>query len=354
MPIIDKGKNTTAIPVDSTKKMNEDGVKKLIQSHGIYDRLSVGWDSKFSRRPVIDPYNSLLGCREYVFITKPDLCIFSTSNRSYTLSKAITNNDTATVPFFRDVIERYRDVALQLQYSKSMEKGPFMNILSNTLTSSVDIPGISANVIETSSNIMGTKISYRGTSYKSDEDLSFNLEFEDNKYLDIYMLFKIYDEYEKLKWEGKINYSADGCERWKDYILNKVLHDQMSIFKFIVADDGYRILHWSKITGCFPTSVPRDAFSDVAIDQGQQKISTQWTGQFVRDMDPITLAQFNQISMTTMNYITNPIYLPLYNTEQSAIESEWARIPVIEFEKSQSKSRYSATQYYLRWVTDGV
>ena len=322
-------------------------VKRAIQSHGIYDRIDMKWDKYFSRRGVLDPYNSLMGCKEFVFITKPDLCIFQKTENTYEVSKAISNNGTVTNAFFEDAVTRYRNVALQLQYSKSRNDGPFMNILTNALTSSLDIPGISANTIETAANIMGTKIVYRGTSYKSDEDLSFSLEFEENKYLDIYMLFKIYDEYEKMKWDGRLNLSADGCDTWINYILNRVLHDQMTIYKFIVAEDGYRILYWARLTGCFPTSVPRDAFSDVSLDSGQQKMVVQWTGHFVRDMDPIILLQFNQLVEPTLRKCREE--LPLFNINDLAMESRWARIPFVEIKQETTAKRGLAYQYYLKW-----
>ena len=173
------------------------GVKDLIMANGIYDRYDMQWYKKFSRFGIIDPYNAINTTREYIFITKPDLCLMNTSNG--TLHTLLSK-----YPFFIEAISRYNQVARQLQSSISINDGPFMTMLSNSVSSSLDLPGINAEMIESGANIMGTKISYRGTSIKSDEDFDFSLEFEDTKHLDIYMLFKIWDEYEKLKWNGAL------------------------------------------------------------------------------------------------------------------------------------------------------
>lgn len=176
--------NKTSLASSFTTKSND--VQKLIMSNGIYDRFAMDWYTKFARFGIIDPYNALTTTKEYIFITKPDLCLMDTATNS--VSTILSNN-----AFFVDAINRYYPVARQLQSSISSSDGPFMTILSNSITSSLDLPGISADTIDSAANVMGTKISYRGTSYKSDVDFDFNLEFEDTKYLDVYMLFKMFD-----------------------------------------------------------------------------------------------------------------------------------------------------------------
>ena len=208
------------------------GIASALYANGIYDRLRMGLFDKFTRIPALDPYNAVLGTKEYIFITKPDLCLLDGTN----LNPAIGYN-----VFLSEATKNYLPVMRQLQSSSQPYSTPFMTILSNSLTSSMDLSSISADSVETSSNIMGTKISYRGSSYKSDDDHDFSLEFEDNKYLDIYMLFKIYDEYERHKCNGSIDLASQ--EHWLNYITNRVLHDQMTIYKFILDDSGSRMIY---------------------------------------------------------------------------------------------------------------
>ena len=321
------------------------GIASALYANGIYDRLRMGLFDKFTRIPALDPYNAVLGTKEYIFITKPDLCLLSGTS----LNPAIGYN-----VFLSEATKNYLPVMRQLQSSSQPYSTPFMTILSNSLTSSMDLSSISADSVETSSNIMGTKISYRGSSYKSDDDHDFSLEFEDNKYLDIYMLFKIYDEYERLKWNGSIDLSSQ--EHWLNYITNRVLHDQMSIYKFIVDATGTRIIYWARITGCYPISVPRDNFSDAPKDG--LKYTIQWKGNFIRDMDPIILEHFNFLVFNNRNSLYNKKDLPLYDSTNSHFEGHWASTPYIKrvtnanngYHRSfNSDYNTTRTEYHLMW-----
>lgn len=316
------------------KSVNDDSddIKKLIMASGIYDKFDMQWFTRFNRFGIIDPYNALLNTKEYIFITKPDLCLIPNIDKSNLL---------------KDAYHRYYPVMEQLQTTNISSSTPFMTILSNTVTSSLDLPGISAESIETAGNVMGTRISYRGTSYKSDEDADFNLEFEDTKYLDVYMLFKIYDEYEKLKWKGSIDISQQPL--WRSYITDKILHDQMSIYKIVVAEDGYRIVYWARITGCYPNSIPRDAFSDMT-NTDTQKITVGWKGHFVRDMDPIILEHFNRLVGVNGNDV-QPGDLPLFNLNTSSMDGTWAYKPYIYYQTITDAKHGRDKEYYLRWTT---
>lgn len=317
-------------------------IRSLIMSNAIYDKFDMRWEDRFSRFSIIDPYNALTNTKEYVFITKPDLCLYNPATQEITGS--LKNR-----PFFVDALSRFKKSASQLQSSIHPDGNPFMTILSNSLTSSLDLPGISADTIDTAANVMGTKITYRGTSHKSDEEFDFNLEFEDTKYLDVYMLFKIYDEYEKVKWAGGIDFgeSACGTSRWENYIINKVLHDQVSMYKFVVADDGYRIIYWAKLTGCIPTSIPRDAFSDMS-NRESQKITVGWKSHFIRDMDPVIISHFNSLTKNISGFWTFQD-LPLFNEETVSMEGRWAFAPYIESVSVEDNKHGNHIEYYLKW-----
>lgn len=313
-----------------------DDVRSLIMANGIYDRFDMDWYSKFSRFGVIDPYNALTTTKEYIFITKPDLCIL---NNSGSVSKVLANQ-----AFFVDAVNRYKPIAKQLQSSVSAGDGPFMSVLSNSITSSLDLPGISVDSVESAGNIMGTRISYRGMS-RGNIDFDFNLEFEDTKYLDVYMLFKMYDEYERLKWQGYLDFTQAESDRWINYIINKVLHDQVTMYKFVVGEDGYRIVYWARITGCYPTSIPRDAFSDMNNSE-PQKLTVGWKGHFVRDMDPIIITHFNQL---VANKANGKAELPLFNQNSHAMDGRWASTPYIDIKNVSDSKRGTRREYFLRW-----
>ena len=290
--------------------------KDVIAANAIMPREGIERYDKFKRIPNLDPYNTITTTKEYIFFTKPDLHIFDGT---------VLNPQLSQVPLFVEASKpnRYGDVLRQLQissYSSSGKpKSPFMNLLSNAVTSSLDIPGIDAEDIATAANINGTKMTYRLTSYTSDNDYSFGLEFEDTKYLEVYMLFKLFDEYERLKHQGRV--SPD-----QKYIINKILHDQISIYKFIVDSDGESIIFFAKMYGCYPKDVPRDSFSTMD-SGGGLKFTVNWKCQFVEDMDPLILSDFNHL---VSPYMSGRSRLPLYNTQKHLPEHRWAGIPYIE------------------------
>ena len=119
---------------------------------------------------------------------------------------------------FATVDTRYRPVLKQLQYHADLST-PFMCLLSNRVASSLEMPSISTDNNESSANIYGTRIAYRGHSYKSNECYSFTLSFKDSKYLEVYMLAKLYDEYHTLM---KLGYIQPKTE----YIENRILDEE--------------------------------------------------------------------------------------------------------------------------------
>lgn len=230
---------------------------------------------KFARYERLDPHNWLGTTREYIFFTSPDLQIFN-------------NNIASRSPLFAEAITRYSNVVDSLCYTRTNK--PFVNLLSNYKRSNVDLPDISASSdYETSKNILGSSIFYRGTSYESDENHEFSIEFEDTKYLEVYMWFRLFDEYERMKHYGLIT------EINPDYINKKIIHDQMAMYKFIVGDDGESIIHYSKYYGVYPKNVPRGTFSDLPAD-GNIKFTINFKASFVDDMDPNIIYDFNYLS----------------------------------------------------------
>ena len=289
--------------------------KDIIAANGLVDKRDILWYDKFARIPNIDPYNVVTNTREYIFFTKPDLHIYDGSS---------LNPELSQVPLFVDanLPYRYQDVLRQLQISAHNPSGipgsPFIPLLTNSVKSSIDLPGIDAEDIATAANINGTKMTYRLTSYTSDNDHSFSLEFEDTKYLEVYMLFKLFDEYERLKHQGRVSPE-------RKYIINKILHDQISIYKFIVGEDGETIIFFAKLYGCYPKGVPRGAFSTLD-SNGGLTFSVDWRCQFVEDMDPLILSDFNKL---VAPYISGKRELPLFNTKTKMPEHRWPSIPYI-------------------------
>lgn len=315
-----------------TSGINSDVINWELQARGVVNRLNADWYHKFSRTPIIDPFTTNTTTKEYLFFTKPDLHLFDTTGN---INPELANKST----FFVDAIDRYPDVAKQLQYSVEGTKMLFSPLLSNAVNGHLELPGISANTIDGPSNVYGTHISYRGTSSESDEQFDFSLDFKDNKYLEVYMYFKMYDEYERMKWKGEVSPTSIM------YIYRKILHDQTSIYKFIVGEDGHTLLYWARLIGCMPLSVPRDTFTE--LPDGEITFSTNWKAQFVQDMDPIILTDFNRITKLARQGKT---FLPYYNTTMKSPEARWAAAPGIYIRKDANTKYDKLNKYYLEWL----
>lgn len=303
-------------------------IQEILNYNGIFSRdyIDKNLFEKFNRFGYLDPYNTLSSNREYLFFVKPDLHIFSGGNSSN------LNPELNRLSIFTDAMSRYKDVLLQLQASASKHQ-PYVTLLSNRINSKLDLPGISAESIETGRNIYGSVISYRQNSIKSDTDYDFTLEFKDTKYLDVYMFFKLFDEYERRKFTGSVTPPNE------NYIINKILHDQMAIYKIIVGEDGESIIYWAKLVGVYPVSVPRDSFS--SIDDHILNFSVNFKASFVEDMNPDILVDLNRTSWVK----SNESLIKIYNPATDLVNADWSPVPIVIKDKNSS-SRY---HYKLKW-----
>lgn len=262
----------------------------------------------FNRYQYQNQFNVINGTREYIFFTKPKLGILKGNG------KGVLVDPLKDDPFWKEMLAYYKRVIGYLQGDKvgnlnsrqsknTNYKLEFIPLLTNMVAGSLDMPSKSAETTDTAANIYGTSIQYRKGSYKSDEGYDFSLEFYDDRWLDVYHLFRIWDEYESLKDIGILG--PPGKKSMNGWRYYKRLHDQISIYKFIVdADDMSTILYYAKFTGCFPKSVPREAFSE--IKDGIITYSVEWHAQFVEDMNPAILYEFNDLCDKSISGMTPP------------------------------------------------
>lgn len=325
-----------------------DLLTKVLNSNGIFSKQDIDNNQfdMYSRFGYSDPYNSITANREVLFITKPDLNIFgeddniSPSNTSINLA-GMNSTLKANSELFEFAGSNYLPVLKQLQYHS--DNIPFMYLLSNKVTSSLELPGISAETVDTASNMYSTKITYRSHSITSDQGHDFTLSFEDTSHLDIYMLAKLYDEYHRLIRLGRIAPK-------KTYIKNRVLDDMFSMYKFIIGEDGEEIKYWAKVTGIFLKDAPRSDLSE--FPQDGIKFSLSFYGHFVDDMKISILSEFNTICKMfqgdSISGIGNSTYvIPTYDIKIQGIDNRWVRYPIIE----KGTRKDGTEKYLLTWRT---
>lgn len=338
------GVTSTNSLVYDRKNFNFSNLENTLASNRIFPKNKKRNYNKFSRFGYLPIHETEQVCREYLFFTKPDLNLFGDGAGGSIDYNSELNSYLAAIPYFSEANIRNGDAIRQLQYSVKDYNGvhnPFMYLLSNTVTSKLDLPGISAESRESTQNIMGTSIQYRSHSYKSDNGYDFSLSFTDTAYLELYTLLKTYDEYMRLLKTGEVS-------PIRKYIINRIIPEQFSIYKFLIGEDGETILYYAKLTGCYFTDVPRSDMSDPGNDGF--KYSVSFHAQFVEDSNPMIINEFNRLSPARNK--TN--YASTYNYNTNSVDNSWVRWPkIVAVSKTYDKQverRGTTYDYRMKWI----
>lgn len=279
----------------------------LMNSVGLYSKQDIR-NARFTRFSrfgrVLDPYGRVNPGREYLFFVKPDLhiCIPTGGSDVYSYSGTSTsgaykgadglrlNPQLDKYPYFRDLIDTHPNVVRELQYSVS-NGDPFGHLLSFSVASSLQLDSSNSRTLDNPSTMYGATYNYLMDSAGSDQGYEgISLEFIDNKELDVYHFFKAYSEYHIARKSGLVT------PPHTDYYTYKRLHNTMGVYKFIVAEDMETILYYAYLWGLYPTSCPREAFSDPNFTEGLT-FTVNFEAAFIEDMNPMILYQFNKLMM---------------------------------------------------------
>lgn len=279
----------------------------LMNSVGLYSKQDIR-NARFTRFSrfgrVLDPYGRVNPGREYLFFVKPDLhiCIPTGGSDVYNYSGTSTsgayvgtdglrlNPQLDKYPYFRDLIDTHPNVVRELQYSVS-NGDPFGHLLSFSVASSLQLDSSNSRTLDNPSTMYGATYNYLMDSAGSDQGYEgISLEFIDNKELDVYHFFKAYSEYHIARKSGLVT------PPHTDYYTYKRLHNTMGVYKFIVAEDMETILYYAYLWGLYPTSCPREAFSDPNFTEGLT-FTVNFEAAFIEDMNPMILYQFNKLMM---------------------------------------------------------
>ena len=331
-------RDSIILPETRVNDIESDFFTGLLHSHKLVRPGEVDEFHKTYRFGTFNPYNKLTKSREFLFFTKPDLNILARNDTtgSLTTTNGKLNEALEYIPFWRD-LAKYRKEIIEMLQSSYKEGDNFNHLLQNNVKSNLDIPSLSAETIETPTNMHGVGFSYRGSSEASDDSFDFSLEFSDNKWLNVYLFFKAYEEYQTLKHHGAIR-------PWKKYIENKIIHDQFSIYKFLVDEDMETIIYYAKLYGVMPKSLPRDTFSTSDFDEGIS-YNIDFRAAFFDDMKPEILYDFNHISADF--YSRQKYRIDIYNDVLDRADNRPATAAYVE--KVPSNKSPAGFVYKLRW-----
>lgn len=321
--------------------LNSDNlIKKTMRAHGVFEASDMKYNTEFYPLQRNDPFNRVEGTREIVFFTKPSLPFLKNNTGEL-------KDEFAETPYFNNLYSRgYTRTLVDLSYPNggggTDPACPFIHILTNRITAPIDIPDIAVDELETAQNMWGTRLLYPKSSMSSDEGLDFTCEFEDTKYLEIYHLFKAWDLYRQGKWWGI--FSPD-----KSYIANKILYDQIAVYKFTIAEDGETLLHWCKWIGVYPKNISRSSFSEIP-KEGPLKITVSFklSGWF-EDMEPNIISDFNQliIDWAGSSTITKDHIYDIWSNDIGMVSQDNVMYPFI-VKGTPNSDGY--TPYYFEWT----
>lgn len=282
----------------------------LMNSVGLYSKQDIenAKFNKFSRfGRVLDPYGRVNPGREYLFFVKPDLHICvptgkgsdgiydfsgtSVANAYSSKSGLQLNPQLDNYPYFRDLIDTHPDVVKELQVSAPGGGDPFCHLLSFAVNSPLQLDSSNSRTLDNPATMYGTSYNYLLDSSGSDEGYEgISLEFIDDKDLNVYHFFKAYSEYHIARKSGLVTPPST------NYYTYRRLHNTMGVYKFIVAEDMETIIYYAYLWGLYPTSCPREAFSDPNFSEGLT-FSVNFEAAFIEDMNPIILYQFNKLML---------------------------------------------------------
>lgn len=308
-----------------------DGVK---QAAGLFERNKIDLVNKRYRFGVYTPSDTIHTLKEYLFFSKPDLNIYPAANASNNgqirLNKGLENET-----YWMELLDKNPEVFYCLQDSLSNNGDHFNHLLENTTKGNLSIPGLNAEMIETPSNLYGVNYQYHGSAEASDDSFDFSLEFKDVKGLPVYHFFRAYEDYEKLKHHGVL-------ETKVDYIVNKILYDQYSIWKFLVDEDGETIVYFAQLYGVKSKSLPRDVFENQSFPDGLT-YTIDFNAAFFEDMTPNVIKNFNMLSENY--YKTRQYRIDIFNEVLDRTDSRAAQAAYVEYDNVTKT-------YKLRWSGD--
>ena len=304
---------------------------------GIYKRDEIDLVNKRYRFGINTVSDTIHTVKEYLFFTKPDLNIYpnpvSIAN-SYNGPLKL-NEGLQSQVYWMELLDKNPEVFYCLQDSLSIKGDHFNHLLENTVQSNLSIPTLSSEMVDTPTNLYGVGYQYHGSAEASDDSFDFSLEFRDVRGLPVYNFFKAYEDYQTLKHHGVLETNID-------YILNKILYDQYSIFKFLVDEDGETIIYYAQLYGVKSKSLPRDVFENIQFDNGLS-YTIDFNAAFFEDMKPNILSNFNMLSLPYFR--TLPYKVGVYNNIMDRADTRAVKAALVTYD-TVSKT------YKLRWRGD--
>lgn len=187
----------------------------------------------------------------------------------------------------------------------------------------------------------GHQIAYGKNNIESQTASQLGLDFQDDKYLHVYQLHKLWIEYISGCYRGTIIPTTNT-------IVNKILDYAGAIYYILTAEDGETIIYWEKYYGIFPSNISTDSLSwNRETPVSTPKFSVTYKYSFKKTFDPSIFIEFNHNA--NINSSSNLVYAPVFDKKLGHTGSSWVGVPYIELDTGDS-SNDNAYTYKLRFT----
>lgn len=282
------------------------------------------WFLNFNRYRITHPDYHLHNTRAYVFMTRPDLNIYDDSGSG--VNPEI--NATQDGALFYTAIKSHSAISMSLTRMYSGMHS-FIPVITNTARS-LDMQDLAIKTMEHGETLTGWKVVYGRNMIESKTAGTISINFIDDNMLSV--------SYMHLLWVNYINAVSRGIySPHSSYVRNGVLDYASALFYILTSATGEDIIYWAKYIGVFPTNYPASAFS---FNEGSPvktpDVQIQYAYSFYEPMNPVSLAEFNQLSSGTFTYV------PVYNENTFHCNSTLVGAPFVD----TTDGGYT---YKLRW-----
>lgn len=267
--------------------------------------------TKLNRYKIRMPSHEIDNTIPHIFITKPDCYMFAKESNG-----SVLNSNIGSRPEFNALLKSHPELFRTLQENQG-NPGPFINQLSNA-AQSYDVQDTIIKTRESAETLNDWKVIYGHRANDSRSANTLNIDFIDDRKLNVYHTIEIWVNYIDLITRGFIGPHQDNR-------LNNILDYACSIYYFLTAEDGKTIIYYSKLVGVFPTNIPESVFS---ASSGLNTSKLEYSVQFqysMKSTSPLVLKDFKNITNSKDNDGDSGTYIngiggPTWHTNVKLVE----------------------------------
>lgn len=294
--------------------------RENLDTNGIAQTLLKN-ENYYNRFKLAMPDDSLSKGFVHIFFTRPDLNFASDANGSF---HAKIKND----PFMNYQISTKKGVIDNLYLHNGQNH--YFNLFLSNKARSFSLTDENLDTIDYGKTYHNNSITLGKNTIKSLANGTFEINYHDNRDLDILALHKAWIKYISNVTIGKWNPKTK-------YIYRKIIDYACSIYVIVTAEDFETVIYWSKYYGVFPINVPYSALSWTSGDVlTKPEYSITYAYSWKEDFDPLNLTEMNLCAFRNKTPKSTH-YVPSYNCDIGHSGATWVGAPFIELVKYPDK-----------------